>query len=70
MTRKHFEALAKLIANAERKLMRGDLIHDAAVTQTLDIIATDLADFCAAQNPRFDRARFLSACGLAEDESA
>ncbi len=27
-------------------------------------IAAQLADACAADNPRFDRARFLAACGV------
>lgn len=48
MTRKDFEKLAKIV-------------RDHGCNQQLldDLIAT-----CEMQNPRFDRARFLRACGV------
>lgn len=60
MTRKHFEALAAMVR---------DLASTTAdPTQAVDIAVRDHADtlakFCATQNPNFDRARFLKACGF------
>lgn len=49
MTRKHFEAVAAAVAGSELSLT--DQAH----------IAMRLADAFAAENPRFDRARFVDA---------
>lgn len=55
MSRKDYIAFAKLVL---AQLERGDLngAEDAA---------HGMADIFAADNPRFDRGRFLVACGLA-----
>ena len=53
MSRKHFERLADIV--------RRNLSVDAA---TRKHVAEELAEFCAEQNPRFDRERFLAACGV------
>lgn len=53
-TRKHFKAVAKIIAGN-----RGQ-----GVEYTLDNIASELADYFATQNPRFDRNRFMKACAV------
>lgn len=52
MTRKHFSAMAKAIA---------DTPMDEPVRKAL---ARELAAICATTNPNFDRARFLAACGV------
>jgi hypothetical protein len=52
MTRKHFEAAAQILADA-------DLAREARAT-----IAQDFAEYFATQNPNFDRDRFFAACGL------
>ena len=52
MTKKHFQSLVETIHNA-----RGT----SRAFSPDQVLA--LADFCAAQNPRFDRARFLQAVG-------
>jgi len=54
LTRKTFKAVAEIIESN-----RGQ-----GVEYTLDNIAEELADFFATQNPRFDRDKFLKACGL------
>lgn len=54
MTRKHFIAVAKVLAAT-------DGIHDYS---TKAFIAHGLADEFATINPNFDRDRFLKACGV------
>jgi hypothetical protein len=50
MSKKHFIELAKILAE-----------NPAHFTETAKRL---LADFCAAQNPGFDKARFLAASGI------
>ena len=63
MTRKDYIAIAAAIAD-------GALINCATQTElamnnaTRCKIAGQLADLMARDNPRFDRARFLKACGV------
>lgn len=54
VTKKDFEAVAEIISSN-----RGD-----GVEYTLDMIAINLADYFAEQNPNFNRDRFIKACGL------
>jgi len=54
MTRKHFELIAAAIAAQVPAVG-----HSAAL-----LIAASLADDFAFENPRFDRQRFLKACGV------
>lgn len=58
LSKKHHEAIAAAI-RAERC---GP--GSPAVETALDQVASRLADYFAADNPRFDRARFLAACGV------
>lgn len=56
MTKKHYEAIARVFRrNTDLPAAAG-----AAVRET----ARELADVLQADNPRFDRDRFLTACGL------
>ena len=50
MTKQHFEFLASIINAA----------HNGVAPEHL---ATMAAAYCAKDNPRFDEARFLAACG-------
>jgi hypothetical protein len=59
MTRNDFE----LIARAVRETTKGPTGFSVGETDR-EAFAHSLADMCAAQNPRFDRARFLKACGV------
>ena len=52
MTRKHFEAIAQILFDA-------DLDPNARAT-----VAQDFAEYFKAENPRFKRTMFLRACGL------
>lgn len=64
MTKKHFEAIAALFANANLSV-----VDEHGNPQAADIVMADLchdtADYFETENPRFDRDRFLAACGLA-----
>jgi hypothetical protein len=51
MTRKHFEKMAELIRRIAGKTERRKQAELVAV-------------HCAKANPRFDRARFMQACGV------
>jgi len=57
MTRKHFEAIAKVLANY-------NCVSLATQADTIDCIAHTLADEFKQANPRFNKALFLKACGL------
>lgn len=63
MTRKDYE----LIAAALRMSRVGNLAGNenrALYNNGVDNAATNVADALASDNPRFDRERFLSACGV------
>ena len=63
LSKKNYEAVAAVLAGSKRtgpELDGWDLGYEAHRIN----IADDLADYFAADNPRFDRARFLKACGL------
>jgi hypothetical protein len=71
MTKKHFSKIALIIANSVSDKIdksqktgwesdQASRAYKAAASQ----IALDLADFLADENPAFDRARFLNACGI------
>lgn len=61
MTKKHYEAIAAII------LQVGGRYNDSLIRK--DILASVLADYFASENPRFDRARFLAACGIYESQT-
>jgi hypothetical protein len=53
MSKKDYEAVARILSDSRA-------ISDAA----LPYLAEKFADWFADDNPRFDRERFLKACGL------
>lgn len=57
MTRKDYQLLASVLSS---------FATDGAPTDDRDAIAYDLADALAADNPRFNRDRFLIAAGVWE----
>lgn len=61
MTRKHFEALATQIKYDLEGL---DLANSPAARLAAETVVHSVAAVCAAQNPRFDRDKFVKACGL------
>jgi hypothetical protein len=69
MTKKHFNAFASLLAmhiDACEKLLDEDLPDADEIRGYLyayQQVARDFAHIAAEDNPRFDRDRFLTACG-------
>jgi hypothetical protein len=61
MSRKDFNA----IAEAFRQLNEETMNHGA-----ISLCAKRIANVCADSNPRFDRARFLAACGVLVSEAS
>lgn len=65
LTKSSFELIAQAMKNA-----RADIL--AKESPTVDLLdgvgyaSEHLADALASTNPRFDRARFLAACGVTE----
>lgn len=61
MTRKHYEAIAKLI-NHHTALPMGlcNGVHQTACK----VLANRIADFCEQDNPAFKRDAFIKACGV------
>lgn len=62
MSRKHFVMVAARIKRTLDETANG--VNPAAERSVLTFLAWGLAQDFAAENPRFDRARFLKACGL------
>jgi len=56
MTKRHFQAIANVIASYGPAPATGDPEHLRRQ------IASDLATICRGENPQFDRQRFLKAC--------
>ena len=57
MTKKQFEAIAKIIANKLSEKQNAPI----GEYETVEQIAADLSNFFKSQNPRFDENRFLEA---------
>lgn len=58
VSKKHFEAIAAELRAAL------ELDSNPAARQSVERVAEGLSNIFARENPRFDRARFLKACGL------
>ena len=65
MTKKDYELIASVIATnyLHSHLWSNEDKREGAET-AVECIAEDMADMLAADNLRFDRNRFLRACGL------
>lgn len=60
LTRKHFQRMADVVVYTRKLGSEGHPVRE----ETLRVVARELADMCRAENPAFDRARFLAACGF------
>lgn len=59
MTKKHFKAIAEIIA-ANLKTYGGDVTAKKAI----ESISYSLSNFCYTVNPNFNYQTFLDACGI------
>ena len=64
MTKKDYERIARALKQAAANITDAGLTDHSAHVAWNECAAT-LADALAEDNPRFDRARFLAACGVA-----
>jgi hypothetical protein len=60
VTKRHFIMLARNIGMARQTAANADQVR------AIDTLACALAYDLKAENPRFDRDRFLTACGVVE----
>ena len=60
MTKKDYIAIAKVLAAHRMRRPTDD--SDGRIADRLDDVTEAFADMLAADNPRFDRVRFLAAC--------
>lgn len=76
LTKKDYVVIAEIISSTTLTTMRSSnkTIQEASMAQracmragveaTTSRISRNLADYFAQDNPRFDRSRFMQACGL------
>ena len=66
LTRKYFYSIAGIIKGIPAKM---ELEYDdiPVCEQSLKLIANDLADYFAEDNPQFNRERFITACDLIQN---
>lgn len=60
MTRKDYRRIARVIADT----LASYKADNASPRATIYVLASTMAEELALDNPRFDRARFMRACGL------
>lgn len=58
VTQKDFQAIAKIIKDRQEREQ----------DKSYYLMASDIGYYFAAENPRFDREKFLSTCGMNEAE--
>lgn len=65
MQRRHFELIAASIWRSQAaSSISGTAPAKAAARKAIHLVATDIAASCAHENPNFDKARFMKACGF------
>jgi len=61
MTKRHFQQFADMLNVSQEHC---SVYPEASPLSIVKHIAIELADICQRDNPRFDRAHFMKACGL------
>lgn len=64
MNKKHFEAIASIIKDNQVEIHSD---FDRGYIAGVEGVAHEMADYFTSQNPNFDRARFLQACGISSN---
>lgn len=66
MTRKHFNAIAAALKESNDDLVESITSDDDLwlLNRAHEYTCYNIANVCAAENPNFDRKRFLEACGV------
>lgn len=68
MTKKDYELIAGAIYRSVRvtQWTNKNRVKREAELKALRLVATDLASSLAHENPKFDRKRFIEACGIGD----
>ena len=66
MTKKDFELIAGAVRDIYWRAVNDNGMDEDQAEEPRELAAYALADALATTNPRFDRARFLAACGVQE----
>lgn len=66
MTRKDYEKFAAIFRQIDMDPETDTDMYDRGHTEAMHYFAGSLCSIFAADNPRFDRSRFLKACGIEE----
>lgn len=66
LSKRHYVAIAEVVKNCLDDPYQADECSQTAI----ESVASALASYFAADNPRFDRARFLAACGVKDSDNA
>lgn len=65
MQRRHFELIAGSIARSRMASdIGGTAAKKEAARRAIQLVAIDIAATMGKENPNFDRARFMTACGF------
>lgn len=64
MTRKDYQLIASAIDNSRPEILGANSPDARQRHDTCDLVARTMAKSLAADNPNFDRDRFLRACGV------
>lgn len=64
MTKKDFELIARVLNATKGQTNSGEAMYDAGWEDGVKHAAREFASQLALTNPRFDKARFLSAAGF------
>ena len=64
LTKKDFKAIAEIIVEQTICPWEDDPFIIKTAKDVAHVYAKAFADYFATQNPRFDRERFMKACGL------
>ena len=65
MTKRDYIAIAARLADLRQPNVTADNAFGMGVNSALNATAKELCSVFSANNPAFDRARFLKACGVA-----
>lgn len=66
-SRKDYEAMASALS---RQIKEAETNGDTKLLSALVTLAIDSATYFGDDNPRFDRRRYLKACGVSDSEGA
>lgn len=65
MTAKHFKDIAKIIRKPVQEIDNEFSYENQELPRVILIqLACDLADYFKGENPRFDKDKFMKACGI------